>query len=70
MLRPVYQDVPPPVNIMDRIRGIPAGKSLFIPGANPRTVSSAASRVAAEFGRKRKFVVRGEDDGARVWRVE
>lgn len=52
------------------------GDSFFVPDSTfesetalkrlRSTVSSANSRFKGE----RKFIVRGEDDGARVWRVE
>ena len=62
---------PKPGAISDKIRGIPANKSLYVPPdeATPDSVRTLVSRVSVEFGGKRAYQTARERDGIRIWRT-
>jgi hypothetical protein len=63
---------PPQKNglLSEKIRGIPAGRSLFVPmtEAMPDTVRTLVSRISREF-KSRSFQTAKDGEGIRIWRT-
>lgn len=57
--------------VSDKIEGIPANKSLYVPRdeATPDSVRTLVSRISAKFGGKRAYQTAKERDGIRIWRT-
>jgi hypothetical protein len=60
-----------PGALSDKLRGIPKGKSLYVPAteAPPTSIRTLVSRIAAKFG-DRAYQTARERGGIRVWRTE
>jgi TusA-related sulfurtransferase len=67
----VQENVPPPVSLSDRLRGLEEGQSILITDSPPESVRAILSRIVTRKGyRLRKHKTHKEGDAIRVWRLK
>lgn len=63
-------EIPPPVSLSDKIRGMDPGTSLLVEGSPAESVRAIASRIKLEKGyRTRKYTTRQDGGHVRIWRL-